>query len=155
MGSSVEQRILAALQNGLPRTRTPYRELARTVGISVEELLGILERWRQEGVIRRLGAIVNHFRLGLGEGAMVVWMVESGRVQEVGAIFAGFEGVSHAYERETTPAWQYNVYTMVHGRTSEEVRRTVGQMSEAAGISDYVILATQKELKKTPPRYTG
>ena len=155
MGSDVEQRVLAALQDGLPRTRTPYHDLARMAGLSVEELLAVLDRWRREGVIRRLGAIVNHFQLGLGEGAMVVWRVESGRVQGVGTIFAGFEQVSHAYERTTMPGWQYNVYTMVHGATLEEVRRTVGQMSETAGVSDYVILATRRELKKAAPRYIG
>lgn len=155
MGGNIEQRVLAALQDGLPRSRTPYHELARMVGISVVELLAVLDRWRRDGVIRRLGAIVNHFQLGFGEGAMVVWRVESGRMQEVGTVFAGFERVSHAYERQTAPGWPYNVYTMVHGATLEEVRRMVGQMSEAAGVSDYVILATQRELKKVAPRYIG
>jgi DNA-binding Lrp family transcriptional regulator len=155
MGSSVEQRILATLQDGLPRTRTPYHDLARTVGISTEELLRVLDQWKQQGVIRRLGAIVNHFQVGLGEGAMVVWAVEPGRVQEIGTLFAGFERVSHAYEREMVPGWQYNVYTMVHGATLETVRQIVGQMSEATGISDYVVLATRKELKKVAPRYVG
>lgn len=84
---------------------------------------------------------------------MVVWKVEAGRVAQVGATFAGFEEVSHAYERETAPGWEYNVYTMVHGATSEAVRETVRRMSEAAGISEYLVLATQKELKKVAPRY--
>lgn len=89
----------------------------------------------------------------MGEGAMVVWKVEPGRVEEVGAAFAGFREVSHAYERQTMPGWQYNVYTMVHGATPEEVRQTVGRMSEAAGVSEYAILATRRELKKVAPRY--
>jgi len=152
-GNNIEQRVLAALQEGLPRTRTPYRDLARRIGISTDELLTVLDRWKQNGTIRRLGAVVNHFRVGLGEGAMVVWKVEPGRVEEVGAAFAGFEEVSHAYERQTAPGWQYNMYTMVHGTTPEEVRRTVERMSEAAGTSEYQILSTRRELKKVAPKY--
>jgi DNA-binding Lrp family transcriptional regulator len=149
----IERRILAALQGGLPRTRTPYIDLAREVGISIEELFAVLERWQQDGTLRRVGAIVNHFQVGLPEGAMVVWKVESGRVAQVGAQLAGFAEVSHAYERSTAPGWEYNVYTMVHGATPEEVRRTVERMSTAVGISEYQVLATREELKKAPPRY--
>ena len=149
----IERRILAALQDGLPRSRTPYRDLAREIGIPTEELFAVLNRWRQDGTLRRVGAIVNHFQIGLGEGAMVVWKVEPDRVAEVGAKLAGFEEVSHAYERQTAPGWEYNLYTMVHGPTQEAVRRTVARMSEAVGISEYQVLPTRKELKKVPPRY--
>lgn len=153
--NDVEQRVLAALQEGLPRTRTPYRDLALRIGISTDELLTVLDRWKQDGTIRRLGAVVNHFLVGLGEGAMVVWRVEPDRVEKVGAAFAGFEEVSHAYERQMTPGWQYNVYTMVHGKTPEEVRQTVERMSNVAGVSEYRILSTRGELKKVAPQYVA
>jgi DNA-binding Lrp family transcriptional regulator len=151
--SDIERRILAALQGGLPNSRTPYADLAREIGISTDELLATLEAWKEEGKLRRIGAVVNHFQVGLGEGAMVVWKVEPDRVAEVGAVLAGFEEVSHAYERQTAPGWDYNLYTMVHGTTPESVRRTVERMSQAVGISEYQVLSTRKELKKAPPRY--
>ncbi len=151
--SDIERKILAALQDGLPNSRTPYADLAREIGISTDELLAVLEAWKREGKLRRIGAVVNHFQVGLGEGAMVVWKVEPQRVAEVGAVLAGFEEVSHAYERQTAPGWDYNLYTMVHGTTREAVRRTVERMSQAVGVSDYQILATRRELKKVPPKY--
>ncbi len=144
---------MAALQDGLPNSRTPYADLARAIGISTEELLATLEAWKEQGKLRRIGAVVNHFQIGLGEGAMVVWKVEPQRVAEVGAVLAGFEEVSHAYERQTAPGWDYNLYTMVHGTTQEAVRQTVERMSQAVGVSDYQILATRRELKKVPPKY--
>ncbi|MCL5279053.1 MAG: AsnC family transcriptional regulator [Planctomycetes bacterium] len=151
--SDTERKILAALQDGLPNSRTPYADLAREIGISTDELLTTLAVWKEEGKLRRIGAVVNHFQVGLGEGAMVVWKVEPDRVAEVGAVLAGFEEVSHAYERQTAPGWDYNLYTMVHGTTPEAVRRTVERMSQAVGVSDYQILATRRELKKVPPKY--
>lgn len=151
--SDVEERILAALQGGLPRSRTPFCDMARWIGISTEELLAVLDCWSKDGTIRRLGAIVNHFEVGLGDGAMVVWKVEPDRVAQVGGILAGFKEVSHAYERETPPGWPYNLYTMVHETTPGGLRRTVERMSKAAEVSEYVILPTVRELKKAPPRY--
>ncbi len=153
--NDIERQVLAALQDGLPRSRTPYSDMARRIGISTSELLAVLDRWRRDGTIRRLGAIVNHFRVGLADGAMVVWKVEPGRAAEVGAVLASFEEVSHAYERQTAPGWEYNLYTMVHGTTPQAVRRTVERMSQAAAVSDYLILSTLKELKKVAPRYVG
>jgi DNA-binding Lrp family transcriptional regulator len=149
----IERKVLAALQEGLPLTRTPYQDMARQIGVPVEEVLRVLRNWRQNGTIRRMGAVVNHFRMGVAGGAMVVWKVPPERRAQIGALFAGFEEVSHAYERPTSPQWPYGLYTMVHGATPEAVRMTVQRMSEAAGGSEYLMLATCRELKKVAPRY--
>ncbi len=151
--SSTERRILAVLQEGLPLSQTPYKDMADRIGIEVGELMGVLNEWKEQGKIRRTGAIVNHFKAGLGAGAMVVWEVDSERIEEVGKIFAGFEEVSHAYERQISEDWSYNVYTMVHGKSAEEVQEVVQRMSRACGVCNYRILVTEKELKKVPPRY--
>ena len=127
--------------------------MAQRTGLEVSELLAVLKDWKKSGKLRRIGAIVNHFKAGLGAGAMVVWQAESGRIVEIGQLFAGFEEVSHAYERRTSENWPYNLYTMVHGRSEEEVQQVVERMSRACGISDCRILLTEKELKKVPPTY--
>ncbi|MBN2270681.1 MAG: hypothetical protein JXN61_08710, partial [Sedimentisphaerales bacterium] len=151
--SDVERRLLAILQSGLPDSRSPYKDIAKQAGIEVEELLPILRKWKEQGILRRIGAIVNHFKLGLGAGAMVVWRVPPQRVKEIGDLLAGFDQVSHAYERRTTENWPYNLYTMVHATTTKEAAEIVRRMSLACGVSDYRILDTEKELKKAPPTY--
>jgi hypothetical protein len=42
---------------------------------------------------------------------------------------------------------------MVHARTPEEVQRLAAQMAEEVGLSDYEILFSDVELKKTTMRY--
>ena len=151
--SDIEQKILAALQHGLPDSQNPFKDTAQNIGIETEQLLEILKEWKKQGKIRRIGAIVNHFKVGLGGGAMVVWQVEAERTEEVGKMLAEFEQVSHAYERHTNENWPYSLYTMVHGKNDEDVQQTVQRMSKACGISNYRILVTEKELKKVPPTY--
>ena len=119
------------------------------------ELLEILEDWKRCGKLRRIGAIVNHFKVGLGAGAMVVWQVENERVCDVGRILAGFEEVSHVYERKTDKNWPFNLYTMVHGKSRGEVKNTVERMSRECGVSNYRMLCTKKQFKKTPPIYVN
>ena len=84
---------------------------------------------------------------------MVAWRVEPERVEQVGTKLAGFKEVTHAYERKTTKNWPFNIYTMVHGADIQEVEKIVLSMSQACGLSDFRILATEKELKKVPPKY--
>ena len=151
--SSIEKKILAVLQQGLPKSQRPFNDMAQQIGMDTGQLLAILKDWKQQGKLRRIGAIVNHFKVGLGAGAMVVWQVEPERTMEVGEVLAGFREVSHTYERYTDKNWPYSVYTMVHGKSGEDVQRTVRRMSRACGISNYRILVTEKELKKVPPTY--
>ena len=151
--SDIERRILAAIQGGFPRSQTPYQDMAVQAGIRTDQFLSVLKNWKQEGKLRRIGSIVDHFRVGLSGGAMVVWRVEPERVEQVGMMLARFREVSHAYERYTCDNWPYNLYTMVHGSNAQEVEQIVERMSRACGISDYRMLTTVKELKKVPPTY--
>lgn len=151
--SSRERRILSVLQAGLPKTLTPYKDMAQQIGIETSEVLTVLKDWKRQGKLRRIGAIVNHFKVGLPAGAMVVWQVESERIVEIGKLFADFAEVSHAYERPSSEAWPYNLYTMVHGKETQEVQQVVERMSQVCGVSDYRVLVTEKELKKVPPTY--
>ncbi|MHC4187609.1 MAG: siroheme decarboxylase subunit beta [Planctomycetota bacterium] len=151
--SDIERKILSVIQKGFPKSQNPYRDIAEKAGIETEELLTVLRSWEKNGKLRRIGAIVNHFKVGLRAGAMVVWQVDAERIEEVGRILADFEEVSHAYERQTSKNWPYNMYTMVHGENVEDVQRVVVKMSKLCGVSNYRILSTEKELKKVPPTY--
>ena len=151
--SDLERAVLAAIQGGLPKSRNPFEQIACQIGIGTQELLEILKKWKQQGKLRRIGAIVNHFQIGLGAGGMVVWEVAPQRVDQVGQIFAGFSEVSHAYERRLSGSWPFNLYTMVHGAGNDEVEQTVRRMSQMSGVTNYRILVTEKELKKVPPTY--
>lgn len=151
--NALERKILGAIQHGMPMSRRPYQELSQKIGIPVGRLLETLRQWRAEGKIRRLGAIVNHFQMGHGAGAMVVWSVPEGEIDRVGELFASFSDVSHAYQRPSTPAWPYTLYTMVHASTPEGLNAALQKMSKASGIEKCHVLRTLRELKKVPPTY--
>lgn len=151
--SEIERKLLAEIQHGMPATHTPYADVAKKIGVDVDQVIDILNNWNKDGRLRRVGAIVNHFKVGLKAGAMVVWQVPEDRIEKVGRILASFPEVSHAYERPSTDQWPYNIYTMVHGNNAQDVRDTIEKMSEKVGINSCKQLETIKELKKVPPTY--
>lgn len=151
--SSLERKIIGAVQYGLPMTRSPYVDIAGKIGIPVNQLLETLGQWKAEGKIRRVGAIVNHFQMGHGAGAMVVWNVPQARTDEVGCLFASFPSVSHAYLRSSSKQWPYNLYTMTHASDGGDLETTIETMSRQSGIREFRVLNTVRELKKVPPTY--
>ena len=151
--NQAEQSLLKVIQKGMPLSQTPYRDLAQEAGISVDDLLAALRQWKADGRIRRVGAVINHFRVGSGCGAMGVWAVPEDRVDTVGQLFSGFESVSHVYQRPAQQQWPYSVYTMIHAAGPGELEACIRAMSDKSGITDYRILKTVRELKKVPPAY--
>ncbi len=151
--TDIERRILSVLQQGLPADQTPYRAMARRAGVAPQQLLRVLKSWKRQGRLRRIGAVVNHFKAGLPAAAMVCWRVEPQRLEKAAKVLVTFKQVSHAYERATAPNFGYNLYAMVHGTGPDDVHQTIEHICRAAGLTAGRIMDTEKELKKTPPKY--
>lgn len=153
MPSQLEKEIVRALQEGLPLVSRPFLAVAEKLGMTEEALINSVKDMMARGLIRRFGAAVRHQDLGFTANAMVVWRVPEETVEETGQIFSGDARVSHCYQRRTGGIWEYNLFTMVHGRTEEECRAAAIEMSEAAGIKEYKVLFSTAELKKTSMKY--
>lgn len=131
----------------------PYRAIAEKINITEAELLERLKDLSRRGVIRRFGATLRHQRAGFSANAMVAWKVDENRIQEVGQKMATFDQVSHCYQRNPTPDWPYNLYTMVHADSEQACQETARKMSRATSVQDYTLLFSREELKKTSMVY--
>ena len=148
-----EKELVRQLQEDLPQVDRPYAEIGEKAGMSEDDVLATIERWKADGTIRRLGAILRHHKAGVTVNAMGVWQVPEAHIAEIGKTMAGFSQVSHCYERPASEEWPYNLYTMIHARSQEEAEETATLLSEATGMESYELLYTQRELKKSSMRY--
>ena len=123
MTQTIDDRdIIKALQGGLPITKTPYVEIADALGLSEADLVSRLEVLKSIGVIRRIAAAPNHYKLGMTANGMTVWDVQDDLVAALGAKVGALSFVTHCYERpRALPDWPYNLFAMVHGTSREEV----------------------------------
>ena len=144
--------LLKLTQDGIPIEPEPFKKIAGELGISEDEILDRIEKLIKEGVIRRFGASIGHRAIGITANAMCTWNVPDERVEEVGAIMAGFPEVTHCYERPRYPDWEYNLFTMIHAYSREECENIAKQISIETGISGYSILFSEREFKKTGVR---
>ncbi len=151
--SDLEKRIIRCIQGDLPEGERPFAVMAERLGIPEEDLIAGIRSLKQRGIIRRFGATLRHQEAGFSSNAMVAWRVPDERVEAVGQIMAEFREVTHCYQRKPRATWPYNLYTMVHGRSREECRWIARKLARAAGVSDYTLLFSEKEFKKTSMRY--
>lgn len=149
-----EQQILRIVQGTLPDSATPYADIATQAGATEEDVLGLLRKLKDGGQIRRFGATLRHQQAGYSFNAMVAWYVEDGMQEdEVGRIMAARPEISHCYLRRNCMDWPYNIYTMIHGRNQDDCMRVVQELVEQTGVTQYDMLFSKKELKKTSMRY--
>ncbi len=144
--------LLKFIQDGIPIISEPFKKIAKELSLSEDEVLYRLHNLIKEGAIRRFGASIGHRAIGITANAMCTWNVPEEKVEEVGAIMAGFPEVTHCYERPRFPGWKYNLYTMIHAYSREECEKVAREISIATGIKDYSILFSEKEFKKTGVR---
>ena len=154
---ALDHALVTATQGGLPLVAAPYVEIARRLGQAhatvLERLAGMLAR----GAIRRIGAVPNHYRLGLRGNGMTVWDIEDEAVDRLGAAIGALEGVSHCYRRpRRLPLWPYNLFAMLHGRDRAEVLAAAARVQElvADRCRGHEVLFSAGVLKKTGLRFT-
>ena len=117
-----DRKLISITQAGLPVEASPYKTVADNIGITQQEVIQRLKQMLASGIIRRIGAVPNHYRLGLTANGMTVWDVDEKKIIELGDIIGQLDFVSHCYQRpKHLPTWRYNMFAMVHGHTRDEV----------------------------------
>jgi len=144
--------LLKIAQDGVQLTSRPYQVLGDLVGISEQEVMERLHALQKEGIIRRFAATIGHRALGIVANAMIAWKAAPENVESAGMLFASIDEVTHCYERRTAEDWPYNLYTMVHSKSRDDCLMIAAQLSQRSGISDYRVLFSDFEYKKTSAR---
>ncbi len=147
-----DRQLIAATQGGLPLVPRPYDAVGERLGVSGEQVRERLAQMLETGLIRRIGAVPNHYRLGFTANGMSVWDVDDALVDQLGERIGQLPGVSHCYRRpRRLPDWPYNLFAMLHGRSRAEVEQQAVQLQELLGAAcrGHDILYSTAILKKT------
>lgn len=154
----LDRQIVIATQSGLPLVPQPYEHIAKTVGTTASDVMERMQHMLESGIIRRIGAVPNHYTLGFRGNGMTVWDVPDEKVHEYGRKIGDLEFVSHAYQRPRhLPEWRYNLFAMAHGKDREEVLEKTKIIAELLGDDNrgHEVLFSTRILKKTGLRLLG
>ena len=152
MNDELDRRLIIATQAGLPLVPRPYDALAEGLGVSAEEVMARLGAMLERGIIRRIGAVPNHYAIGWTANGMTVWDVADESVDELGAKIGALDFVTHCYRRpRALPTWPYNLFAMVHGASRDECSAKAAEIRALLGDACRArdILYSTRILKKT------
>ncbi len=147
--SPLDRKVINELQQDLPLISRPFVEMSARLGMDEEKFLTQCQSLLSRGIIRRYGASVNHRGVGFAANAMTCWAVPAEEVEVIAEKLVPLRQVSHCYERKTNLQWHYNLFAMIHGYTEEQCQGIVDKVSAETGLTDYVLLFSTKEFKKT------
>ncbi len=149
---STDRKLISVTQSGFSIEPCPYQSIANNIGISQAEVIQRLKKLLSQSIIRRIGAVPNHYKLGLTANGMTVWDVNDAKIEKLGNLIGQLDFVSHCYQRPRhLPMWSYNMFAMVHGASKDEVDEKVKQIEELLGkdCKAHETLFSSAILKKT------
>ena len=146
--------IIKEAQNDIEITQEPFKKIIEKLDISYDEFFSVLNEFQETGVMRRFASILNHRHAGFGANAMVAWDIEEGaKDEEIGKIAASFSAVSHCYLRPKYPTWNYNLFTMIHGKTKEDTQEVIENIAKEIEYKSNMPLYSSREFKKVRIKY--
>ena len=154
----IDRALIVATQGGLPLVARPYQRIAEQLALPAEEVMRRLQMMLARGIIRRIGAVPNHYAIGWTANGMTVWDVADDQVDQLGARVGGLDFVTHCYRRpRSLPVWPYNLFAMVHGRSRDEVDEKIASIARLLGdaCAGHDVLFSTRILKKTGLRISG
>lgn len=155
MISARQKQLIEILQRGLPLVARPYDDIARALGITLNELFTEIDTLIKQSVFKRFATVVRHRHIGFTANAMVVWDVPDEDVDRIGSLLARETSVRLCYRRpRRLPLWPYNLFTMIHGRSREEVVATLARIREHHQLDvPYEILFSKRCFRQRGARY--
>ena len=151
--SDFDIKAIRELQKDLPMISRPFDSMAEQLGVATQELFNIAKEFEGRGIMRRFSAVLHHRKAGFKDNGMGVWKVPPEQSVEVGKKMAAHPAVTHCYERPTFPDWPYTHFTMIHATSRDGCEQVAKEISEATSLTDYLLLYSTREYKKTRVQY--
>ena len=145
--------IIRYAQNDIEIVKEPFKNIIEALNIDYDTFFNALNELQEAGVMRRFASILNHRKAGFSANAMVVWDVDEKNGEAIGEKAAAFSAVSHCYLRPKYENWPYNLFTMVHGKSTEETNAIIDEMALEIDSKSHMPLYSSREFKKVRIEY--
>jgi DNA-binding Lrp family transcriptional regulator len=154
--SDVDLETVRALQC-LEMSRRPFALAARKAGMTEDELIRRAGSLMERGVLRRIGASLDHGRAGWTANSLCACAVR-GSDDDISRaareVVSQLPWASHCYLRrifdcEFDADWIYNLYIMIHARSWDDIEERGRFLKGAVKCEDFVSMRTTEEYKKS------
>jgi DNA-binding Lrp family transcriptional regulator len=138
----IDKKILNVLQKEFPLTAQPFLIVSEKCGISEEEALHRIQKMKDEGIIRRIGAVFDGNKLGRVSTLCAARVPEVKLENFVKAVNAN-PGVTHNYLRNN----EYNVWFTLVSENEQGIDSFLAELKAETGVSDILDMRAVRTFK--------
>jgi Transcriptional regulators len=121
----IDRKLINLIQLNFPISKNPFEEIAETIGTTEEIVLLKLNRLKENGIVRRIGPIINTRGIG-GTNTLAAVKVSKDEIDKAAAVINKYDEVSHNYLRNE----EYNIWFTVSAPTQERLDQILSEIQE-------------------------
>lgn len=134
--------ILNEIQRNFPLTHRPFLALGRKLQVKEKEVLERVQRLKDVGIIRRIGASFSSRAVGFSS-TLCAAKVPRSKIGDFVAIVNTYPGVTHNYEREG----DYNIWFTLIAPSRRKINQILAEISCKTGVKEILNLPALKTFK--------
>ncbi|MBN1474357.1 MAG: AsnC family transcriptional regulator [Syntrophaceae bacterium] len=138
----IDKKMLNILQKEFPLTEQPFAIVAEKCGISEEETLARVQKMKDEGIIRRIGAVFDGAKLGR-VSTLCAARVPEDKIELFVKTVNTNKNVTHNYRRDD----EYNIWFTVSAASAKELESFFDEIKEKTGVTDILDMRAVKTFK--------
>ncbi|MDI6785977.1 MAG: AsnC family transcriptional regulator [bacterium] len=138
----VDRGILNIIQDEFPLNKQPFKVIAERLGISEKEVLQRIEQLRNTGIIKRIRATFNPWKLNY-KSTLVAIKVPEEKLKEVVDVINEIKGVTHNYKRNH----EYNLWFTLIAEDNIKIKNILNDLKQKTKIKDMIRLDSVKTFK--------
>jgi len=138
----IDKKILNILQKEFPLVEQPFLVVAERCGLSEDDVLARVQKLKDEGIIRRIGAVFDGTKLGR-VSALFAARVPPEKIANFVRVVNANKGVTHNYRR----SHEYNIWFTANARTAEELTDFLNDVKEKTGVLDILDMRAVRVFK--------
>lgn len=138
----IDKNLLNLLQKEFPLAEEPFRILGERLGISEEETLARVQKMKDSGVIRRIGAVFDGPKLGRAS-TLCAARVPEDKIELFVRTVNACKGVTHNYRR----GHEYNIWFAVSAPSDHDLAAFLSDVGEKTGVTDILDMRAVRVFK--------
>jgi DNA-binding Lrp family transcriptional regulator len=138
----IDKKILNILQKEFPLVEQPFAVVAERCDISEEETLARVQKMKEEGIIRRIGAVFDGAKLGR-VSTLCAARVPEDKIESFVKTVNVNKNVTHNYRRED----EYNIWFTVSAASAKELESFLNHVKEKTGVTDILDMRAVRTFK--------
>lgn len=138
----IDKKILNILQKEFPLEERPYFIVGERCGISEDETISRVQKMKDDGIIRRIGAVFDGAKLGR-VSTLCAARVPEEQIDNFVAVVNANENVTHNYRRND----EYNIWFTVSSANAKELETFLKKVKEKTGVADILDMRAVRTFK--------